>query len=139
VSATDDDAWLRFRHQWRTDAPQIAISWTRMTGMTSEVLSSRFSTAAVRIPHWPELCGPVTGVVVLPNRLCWSGPADFDVTDLAERLTLYTLLMSCGQRADLAAYINGALLRHDWPNVKRLTTRDLTSVWEERLPQLTRT
>jgi len=107
-----------------------------MVGMTSDVLPSRFSTAADRIPRWDELCGPNAGVVVLPNRLCWSGPADFDVTDPAERLTLYTLLMSCGQRADVAAYVNGALLRRDWPNVKRLTTRELTCVWEQRLPQL---
>ncbi|MEU7906848.1 hypothetical protein [Actinoplanes sp. NPDC049118] len=104
--------------------------------MTSEVLPSRFSTAAERIPHWDELCGPTAGVVVLPNRLCWSGPDDFDVTDPAERLTLYTLLMSCGQRADVAAYVNGALLRRDWQKVKRLTTRELTDVWEQRLPQL---
>lgn len=64
------------------------------------------------------------------------GPTDFDVTDPAERLTLYTLLMSCGQRADVAAYIDGDLLRRDWPNVKRLTTRELTDVWEQCLPQL---
>lgn len=107
-----------------------------MVGMTSDVLPSRFSTAADRIPCWDELRGPTAGVVVLPNRLCWSGPADFDIADAAERLTLYTLLMSCGQRTDIATYVNGALLRYDWPNVKRLTTRELTSVWERQLPQL---
>jgi hypothetical protein len=105
-------------------------------GMTSDVLPSRFFTAADRIPRWDELRGPTTGVVVLPNRLCWSGPADFDVTDAAERLTLYTLLMSCGQRADVAAYVNGELLCRDWPKVKRLTTGELTGVWERQLPQL---
>jgi hypothetical protein len=104
--------------------------------MTSDVLPSRFATAADHIPSWDELRGPSAGVVVLPNRLCWSGPPDFDVADPAERLNLYTLLMSCGQRADVANYVNGDMLRHDWPNVKRLTTRELTSVWEQHLPQL---
>jgi hypothetical protein len=104
--------------------------------MTSDVLPSRFWGAAERVPRWDELCGPMTGVVILPNRLCWSGPADFDVADPVERLNLYTLLMSCGQRADVAAYVNGELLRHDWPKVKRLTTRELTSVWEQQLPPL---
>ena len=108
-----------------------------MADMTSEVLPSRFSTAAEHIPRWDQLRGPAAGVVVLPSRLCWSGPADFDVADPAERLTLYTLLMNCGQRGDVAAYVNGELLRRDWPNVKRLTTRELTSVWEQQLPQLT--
>lgn len=107
-----------------------------MVAMSSGVLPSRFSTAADRIPTWEELGGPASGVVVLPNRLCWSGPADFDVTDPAERLTLYTLLMNCGQRADVAAYVNADLLRRDWPNVKRLTTRELTGVWEQQLSPL---
>ena len=104
--------------------------------MTSGVLPSRFDAAADHIPRWDQLRGPTSGVVVLPNRLCWSGPPDFDVTDPAERLTLYTLLMSCGLRDDVATYVNGELLRRDWPNVKRLTTRELTSVWEQQLPQL---
>ena len=104
--------------------------------MTSEVLPSRFADAAADVPRWDELGGPSDGVVVLPVRLCWSGPPDFDVTDPAERLTLYTLLMGCGQRADIATYVNAELLRQDWPKVKRLTTQELTSVWESQLPQL---
>ncbi|MFI5933693.1 hypothetical protein [Actinoplanes sp. NPDC051494] len=104
--------------------------------MTSEVLPSRFSTAADRVPRWDELRGPTTGVIVLPNRLCWSGPPDFDVTDPPERLNLYTLLLSCGLRDDNAFYINGDLLRLDWWKVKRLTTWELTDVWEQKMPQL---
>ncbi|GID96237.1 hypothetical protein Adi01nite_56490 [Amorphoplanes digitatis] len=34
-------------------------------------------------------------------------------------------LMSCGQRADIAAHVDAALLRDDWHKVKRLTTREL--------------
>lgn len=72
----------------------------------------------------------------LPNRLCWSGPADFDVTDLRQRLTLYTTLLDCGQHDDASAYLNPELLEQDWPKIRRLTARQLIHVWEQQLPQL---
>jgi hypothetical protein len=74
--------------------------------------------------------------VTLPVRLAWSGPADFDVADPKERLTLYTTLLDCGQRDDIVRYINGALLVHDWPSIRRLTARRVITIWEKRLPDL---
>jgi hypothetical protein len=100
-------------------------------------LPSRFADANRRIPQsWRDLKGPATGVVHLPNRLCWSGPADFDVTNPGQRLTLYTTLLDCGQRDDAAAYLNPDLLQLDWPKIRRLTARQLIQVWEQQLPQL---
>jgi len=68
--------------------------------------------------------------------LCWSGPADFDVTDAGQRLTLYTTLLDCGQPDDAAEYVNPDLLVQDWPKIRRLTARQLVQLWEQRLPQL---
>ncbi|GIF22848.1 hypothetical protein BJ973_000794 [Actinoplanes tereljensis] len=89
-----------------------------------------------RIPEWDELIGPASGVVELPNRLYWSGDPRFDVGDDRERLTLYTTLLGEGRRADIARWVNPQHLVADWPSVRRLTARNLISVWESRLPQL---
>jgi hypothetical protein len=74
--------------------------------------------------------------VHLPNRLCWCGPADFDVTDAGQRLTLYTTLLDCGQLGDVVEYVILDLLEQDWPKIRRLTARQLVRLWEQRLPQL---
>jgi hypothetical protein len=55
---------------------------------------------------------------------------------MRQRLTLYSILLDCGQRNDLAAYVNGDLLSADWPNLRRLTSRELISIWERQLPEL---
>ena len=105
--------------------------------MTAAALPSRFAEAHRRIPRsWQQLRGPAAGVVHLPNRLCWSGPADFDVTDAGQRLTLYTTLLDCGQLDDVAKYINPDLLAQDWPKIRRLTARQLIQLWEQQLPIL---
>ena len=100
-------------------------------------LPSRLIGVADRIPvSLALLSGPDSGRVTLPVRLAWSGPADFDVSDPRERLTLYCLLLDCGQRDDIVRYVNGRLLRRDWPRIRRLTARRLVTVWERRLPDL---
>ncbi|HEV8567946.1 MAG TPA: hypothetical protein VGQ92_12800 [Actinoplanes sp.] len=106
--------------------------------MTStDRLPSRLIGLADRIPEsLAALTGPSAGRVTLPVRLAWSGPADFDVADPKERLTLYTTLLDCGQRDDIVRYINGALLVHDWPSIRRLTARRVITIWEKRLPDL---
>ncbi|MET7748862.1 hypothetical protein [Micromonospora sp. NPDC005367] len=105
--------------------------------MTSTALPSRLIGVVDRIPaSLAELSGPEHGRVELPVRLAWSGPTDFDVSDPRERLTLYCLLLDCGQRDDIIRYIHPELLRRDWPRVRRLTARRLISLWERRLPDL---
>lgn len=101
------------------------------------MLPSRLIGAADRIPAALALLdGPEHGRVTLPVRLAWSGPAEFDVSDPRERLTLYCLLLDCGQRDDIVRYVNAELLRRDWPRIRRLTARRLVALWERRLPDL---
>jgi hypothetical protein len=102
-----------------------------------DTLPSWYAGAEQRIPlSLDDLHGPETGVVWLPNRLAWSGPSDFDVADAGQRLTLYTLLLDCGQRADVCTYMHPDLLVRDWPDICRLTARELCAKWERRLPAL---
>jgi hypothetical protein len=104
---------------------------------SSERLPSRLIGLAERIPESLEsLAGPAAGPVTLPNRLAWSGPDTFDVSDPKQRLTLYTTLLDCGQRYDFVHYVDAALLIRDWPRIRRLTSRRVIAVWESRLPQL---
>ncbi|WBB64934.1 hypothetical protein [Micromonospora sp. WMMD812] len=105
--------------------------------MTSTGLPSRLIGAADRIPaSLDELTGPDHGRVELPVRLAWSGPSDFVVDDPGQRLTLYCLLLDCGQRDDVVRYVNARLLRQDWPRIRRLTARRMISLWEQLLPDL---
>ncbi|ATO14953.1 hypothetical protein CO540_14905 [Micromonospora sp. WMMA2032] len=104
---------------------------------STEALPSRLLGTIDRIPTSLEiLTGPRSGRVSLPVRLAWSGPADFDIGDARERLTLYCLLLDCGQRSDIVQYVNTTLLRQDWPRIRRLTARRVTRLWERRLPDL---
>jgi len=82
---------------------------------STERLPSRLIGLVDRIPESLEsLAGPSSGSVTLPNRLAWSGPDMFDVSDPKQRLTLYTTLLDCGQ----------------------LTSRRVIAVWQRRLPEL---
>ncbi|MFU8849618.1 hypothetical protein ACNAW0_01290 [Micromonospora sp. SL1-18] len=106
--------------------------------MTSTVsLPSRLIGVADRIPaSLSLLAGPDHGRMSLPLRLAWSGPSDFDISNPDERLTLYCLLLDCGQRGDVVRYVNATLLRRDWPRIRRLTARRVVALWERRLPDL---
>lgn len=106
--------------------------------MTSPApLPSRFIGVAERIPaSLSLLAGPETGMVSLPVRLAWSGPSDFDVTDPGQRLTLYCIMLDCGQRDDIVRYVNAGLLRREWPRIRRLTSRRMIAIWERILPDL---
>lgn len=104
--------------------------------MSTNQALARAGQVEGRIPEWDEFAGPATGVVTLPNQLCWSGNPRFNVGDKRERLTLYTTLLGEGRREDIARWMNPQHLVADWPSVRRLTARDLISVWETRLPPL---
>ncbi|MFI5842661.1 hypothetical protein ACIA8K_23425 [Catenuloplanes sp. NPDC051500] len=105
--------------------------------MTARDLPDRFAGVDARIPDsWKSLRGPAKGAVHLPNRLAWSGPASFDIGDAADRFTLYSVLLDCGQLDDVCTYINADLLRADWPRLRRATTSQITRRWERKLPGL---
>jgi hypothetical protein len=102
----------------------------------ADALPSRYAGVEERIPTWEAFHGPDRGVVQLPHRLAWSGPTSYDVGDMRQRLTLYSILLDCGQYDDIAAYVNRVLLSADWPNMRRLTSRELIGIWERQLPEL---
>jgi hypothetical protein len=105
-------------------------------GVSIGSVPSRFATAAGRVPSWDDFHGPDSGTVELPIRLCWSGSPRFSIDDPLDRLALYSALFDAGQRDDIARYVNRGLLVEDWPQVRRLTSRELIGIWEERLPAL---
>ncbi len=70
---------------------------------------------ARRLPPSPDdLRGPERGVVVLPRHLCPPGLREFDVTDDCDRRSLYGIVLTRGQRNDMARFVNARLLREDW-------------------------
>ncbi|RSM41786.1 hypothetical protein DMB66_55490 [Actinoplanes sp. ATCC 53533] len=108
----------------------------RVVWVSTDALPPRYAGAEDRIPTWEAFRGPDRGVVHLPHRLAWSGPTSYDVDDMRQRLTLYSILLDCGQRDDIATYVNRVLLSADWPNMRRLTSRELIGIWERQLPEL---
>ncbi|WFE33798.1 hypothetical protein [Micromonospora sp. WMMD975] len=105
---------------------------------STEALPSRLHGVAERIPtSIDELKGPERGRVSLPIRLAWTGLTTFDIEDSGQRLTLYRTLMDCGQREDIARFVNPVLLRGDWARIRRLTARRVIALWESRMPGLT--
>ena len=85
----------------------------------ANVLPLRWRGAGARIPErLGDLRGPALGVVVLPVHLTWHGLREFDVADAAERLLLYTIVLSQGTRKDIARFLHPDLLRQDWPQLR---------------------
>ena len=76
----------------------------------ADVLSRRRGRAA-RIPErLDELRGPAQGVVVLPVHLTWYGLREFDVSDAPSRVRMYTIVLSQGERNDIARFLHPVLL-----------------------------
>lgn len=64
-----------------------------------------------------ELRGPARGVVSLPRHLALPGMRDCDVTDDAVRRSMYGIVLTQGQRNDVARFLNADYLRQDWPMI----------------------
>ena len=62
-----------------------------------------------------ELRGPARGVVSLPRHLALPGVRECDVTDAATRRSMYSIVLTQGQRNDVARFLNRDYLRQDWP------------------------
>jgi hypothetical protein len=65
-----------------------------------------------------DLRGPVKGVILLPRNVSLPGMRECDVGDDQSRRSLYAMLLAQGQRNDIARFINGGLLRQDWPLIR---------------------
>jgi hypothetical protein len=74
---------------------------------------------SVQLPNRIEdLRGPAQGTIVLPRYMSFPGLRECDVTDDAVRRTVYGIVLTQGQRNDVARYVNADLLRADWPHIK---------------------
>ena len=79
-----------------------------------------------------ELRGPVKGVILLPRNLSWPGMRECDVSDDRRRRSLYGMMLAQGQRNDIARFINGGLLRQDWPLIRNSLNARLRRRCERR-------
>ena len=89
---------------------------------------TRVGTPGRRAESLDELTGNLVGVVTLPLRLSWSGPADrraFDLTVEHDRRMLYEVVLTEGNIDDVRNYVNPAELLRLWsdlwlsPHVRR--------------------
>lgn len=88
---------------------------------------------AGRLPEGiDELRGPARGVIVLPRHLALPGMRECDVTDDVTRRNMYGIVLTQGQRNDVARFLNPRLLRADWPMIKDALDPKLRGTCERR-------
>jgi hypothetical protein len=88
---------------------------------------------AVRLPdRIEELHGPTEGVIMLPRHLSFPGQREWDVTDETTRRSVYGIILTLGQRNDVARYLNPELLRADWPAIRETLEPKLRGTCERR-------
>jgi hypothetical protein len=86
-----------------------------------------------RIPgRIDDLRGPARGVIKLPKNLSWPGMRECDVSDARGRRSLYAMLLAQGQHNDIVRFVNGGLLRQDWPLIKTMLDARLARCCERR-------
>jgi hypothetical protein len=81
----------------------------------SDLLPGRCRLAGRLPSRLEDLHGPVKGVIVLPRHMSWPGMRECDVTDDGTRRSMYGIVLTQGQRNDVARFLNARLLREDWP------------------------
>jgi hypothetical protein len=79
-----------------------------------------------------ELRGPARGVVSLPRHLALPGMRECDVTDTATRRNMYGIVLTQGQRNDIARFLNPDYLRQDWPLIAGALEPSLRGACERR-------
>jgi hypothetical protein len=79
-----------------------------------------------------ELRGPAKGVIMLPRHLSWPGMRECDVTDDVTRRNMYGIVLTQGQRNDVARFLNPELLRADWPELRDVLDPRLRDYCERR-------
>jgi hypothetical protein len=94
---------------------------------------SRRTSHGRRLPERiDELRGPAKGVIVLPRHLSWPGMRECDVTDDTTRRNMYGIVLTQGQRNDVARFLNPQLLRADWPQLRDVIDPRLRDYCERR-------
>jgi hypothetical protein len=79
-----------------------------------------------------DLRGPASGVVSLPRHLALPGMRECDVTDAATRRSMYGIMLTQGQRNDVARFLNPGYLRQDWPLIAGALEPGLRGACERR-------
>ena len=79
-----------------------------------------------------ELRGPAKGTIVLPRHLALPGMRECDVTDDTTRRSMYGIVLTQGQRNDVARFLNPELLRADWPLIRDALDPKLRRTCERR-------
>jgi hypothetical protein len=79
-----------------------------------------------------DLRGPASGVIVLPRHLSWPGMRECDVTDDSSRRNMYGIVLTQGQRNDVARFLNPHLLKADWPQIRDVIDPRLRDYCEHR-------
>jgi hypothetical protein len=98
----------------------------------SDWLAGRKSHA-VRLPERiEELRGPSGGTIVLPRHLALPGMRECDVSDDEARRSMYGVILTQGQRNDVARYLNPGFLRADWPLIRDALDPKLRGACERR-------
>jgi hypothetical protein len=98
----------------------------------AEWLSGR-SSHGRRLPaRLDELRGPAKGVIMLPRHLSWPGLRECDVTDVSTRRNMYGIVLTQGQRNDVARFLNPELLQADWPELRPVLDPKLADYCERR-------
>ena len=117
-----------------SELPSVTASRPVIIGRMSfaDWLAGRQSHA-VRLPQRLEdLRGPSRGVIVLPRLLAFPGMRECDVSDEAARRSMYGIVLTQGQRNDVARFLNPELLRQDWPLLAGLLDPKLRWTCERR-------
>ncbi len=82
-----------------------------------------------------DLRGPATGVVILDQRLDWSGDGRYDLDDPGDLQLLYQTVLNQAATADeLSRWIHEDTLCRVWPDLW-LPGR-LRALWQARFPEL---
>lgn len=95
-------------------------------------LSGRKSHADRLPERIDQLRGPAQGVIMLPRHLALPGMRECDVTDDTTRRNMYGIVLTQGQRNDVARFLNPRLLRADWPLIKEALDPKLRGACERR-------
>jgi hypothetical protein len=69
---------------------------------------------------------------MLPRHLSWPGMRECDVTDGESRRSMYGIVLTQGQRNDVARFLNPQLLREDWPRIREVLDPRLRRYCERR-------
>ena len=72
------------------------------------------------------------GVIVLPRHLSWPGMRECDVTDDTTRRNMYGIVLTQGQRNDVARFLNPEMLRSDWAQIRDALDPRLRDYCERR-------